>query len=405
MGGTLYSVSRIPYLGALTFICYYRSTSNIVKAAQKVISTSDGQSGADKLRQEMIPKRAAGPSPRIVACTDGKTEGAHACQPIHCRMISASHLFALFFIVLAQFVVNWVNKQLANGSYGKDHSVAFIYRTNAQSRELEEACVQQNLPYVIFGSATSFYKRQEIKDCLCYLRWLYNGRDRTSMLRAVETPKRGIGDTAIREFDEYCALVDQLWEEQYPDSPRPSPLQVLFHLSGDDSGLTVPNAQFPPPTIALSTRPLRLLTEFSRQLASLRIFAKTATVEQLLNQVVESMMLIPHLDKISKSKAEFDERQAIVQELLQATSRYNAAGPCLPDAMIATGDAEFTQPPLGTFLDDVALITDMADSNDESSEDRFVVNLMTIHASKGMEFDTVFFVGVEDGTLPTSQVR
>lgn len=307
--------------------------------------------------------------------------------------------------VSATFVVKKVKELVSSGVYGPDYSVAFIYRTNAQSRHLEEACVQHNLPYVIFGSATSFYKRQEIKDCLCFFRWLYNGRDRSSMLRAIETPKRGLGDTAIREFDEYCALVDQHWEEHHPEASKATSLEILFHLSGDDSWCALKGAQFPPPSVAISTRPLKLLTEFSRQMVGIRNLAKTATVEQVLTAVVSELGLISHLDKISKSKSEFEERQANVEELQQATQRYADAGPCLPAVVDVMGEDGFTQSPLGNFLDDVALVTDMADSAERSTEQRFVAKMMTIHASKGMEFDTVFFVGIEDGTLPTSQVR
>lgn len=293
---------------------------------------------------------------------------------------------------------------ISTGVYGFDHSVAFIYRTNAQSRALEEACVKYNLPYVIFGSATSFYKRQEIKDCLCFLRWLYNGRDRISMLRAMGTPKRGIGDTAIREFDAYCADVDQLWDEIFPEATKPSPLEVLFHLSGDDSWCSSHGAQFPPPSVSLSTRPLKLLTKFSKQMVGIQRLATEASVEQVLSTIVNEMDLIPHLDKISKSKTEFEERQANVQELQQATRRYTDAGACLLQEEKAMGENEVNQSPLGNFLDDVALVTEMTDNAERSTEDRFVANLMTIHASKGMEFDTVFFVGIEDGTLPTMQV-
>lgn len=304
----------------------------------------------------------------------------------------------------AEFVVKKVKEQVSAGEYGTDYSVAFIYRTNAQSRHLEEACVRYNLPYVIFGSATSFYKRQEIKDCLCFLRWLYNGRDRSSMLRAFETPKRGIGDTAIREFDEYCALVDQLWDEHHPEATKPTILEILFHLSGDDSWCNLEGAQFPPPSVSISTRPLKLLVEFSSQMVAFRRLAKVATVDQVLTAIVDDLKLIPHLDKISKSKSEFEERQANVQELQQASRRYTDAGSCLPEDNETMGEDGLTQSPLGNFLDDVALVTDMADRTEGLTEQRFVANLMTIHASKGMEFDTVFFVGIEDGTLPTNQV-
>lgn len=296
------------------------------------------------------------------------------------------------------------------GNYSANHSVAFIYRTNAQSRALEEACVKHNLPYVIFGSATSFYKRQEIKDCLCFLRWLHNGRDRTAMLRAMSTPKRGIGDVAVQEFDNYCAAVEAYYEKEFPGRAPPSSLDILISLSGD--GLMFLDSDAPFPSDSLSKRPMKLLTEFSTQMRSIRDRANEEPLENVLSAVIAELGIFRHLDKISKSVAEFEERKQNVRELQQATVAYTNHGPCLATSIKAEvgGEGEesgadkgttFRESPLGNFLDDVALVTDLAE---RSSEERFVVNLMTAHASKGMEFDTVFVLGNEDGTFPTSQV-
>jgi DNA helicase-2/ATP-dependent DNA helicase PcrA len=122
----------------------YRSAPNIVRAAEKVI----GSSGKDEQRQSMKPTRESGPSPRVVACADEKGE--------------------------ANFVVDNILDMVIAGTVKPDATVTLIYRTNAQSRHLEEACVQKGLNYVIRGAAGGFYKRAEIKDCLCFLRWLNN---------------------------------------------------------------------------------------------------------------------------------------------------------------------------------------------------------------------------------------
>jgi len=294
-----------------------------------------------------------------------------------------------------------VKGALAAGNYSASHSVAFIYRTNAQSRALEEACVKQNLPYVIFGSATSFYKRQEIKDCLCYLRWLHNGRDRAAMLRAMSTPKRGIGNVAVEEFESYCSHIDDFYDRESPGRSSPSQLDLLISLSdGNDQPFVqgaLPASQF------LSKRTLKLLVDFAKQMHSIRERAYSEPLEVVLAAVISEMRMIPHLDKISKSSSEFDERKQNVNELQQATKTYTKQGPCL--ATVGDGDGTggpvFLETPLGNFLDDVALVTDLAE---RSSEERFVVNLMTVHASKGGEYDTVFVLGMEDGTFPTSQV-
>jgi ATP-dependent exoDNAse (exonuclease V) beta subunit len=138
---------------------------------------------------------------------------------------------------------------------------------------------------------------------------------------------------------------------------------------------------------------------------SIRDMAYTIPVARVLALIIETLELIPHFDKISKSKAEFEERQANVRELRKASERYTKSGPCLSreEVVVAENIDEFTQSPLGTFLDDVSLVTEMADAAERPGEERFVASLMTIHASKGMEFDAVFVVGNEDGTFPTSQ--
>ena len=199
-------------------------------------------------------------------------------------------------------------------------------------------------------------------------------------------------------------LVNQLWDEHHAEATKPSPLEVLFHLSGDDSWCSLEGAQFPPPSVSLFTRPLKLFKEFSSKMVSLRRLANVATVEKVLDAIVNDFGLIDHFGKILKSKTESEERVANVRELHQASRRYSDAGPCLLDDNKAMGEDEVTQSLLGNFLDDISLVADMANITDRSTEMRFVANLMTIHASKGMEFDTVYVVGLEDGTLPKYQV-
>jgi DNA helicase II / ATP-dependent DNA helicase PcrA len=302
-----------------------------------------------------------------------------------------------------------IRKNLSSGAYTANHKVAFVYRTNAQSRLLEEACVQFNVPYVIFGSFTSFYNSHEIKDCLCFLRWLRNGRDRIAMLRAIETPKRGLGDSAIREFDNYCAIVEEFWEEHFSEQPRPSPLDILFLLSGNFSNRVVESPNFPAPGASLSTRPLKLFVDFSRQMFLLRDVATYSTVSKTLQFLVEAFDLKPYFNKISNSKNDYEERLANVDELTKAAMRYDADGACLSlgkTEIVSTDETGDNQSSLGSFLDDVSMVTEIADSKvNENGGERFVASLMTIHASKGMEFDSVFFVGVEDKTIPSAQVR
>lgn len=358
----------------------YRSTSNIVKAAQKIISADGGGSKKQKnLRQDMKPMRGSGPTPRILACVDSKTE--------------------------AGIVVKTIQDLINSGEYTPENTVAVIYRTNAQSRAIEDACVQENLPYVIRGSSGSFYKRAEIRDCLCFLRLLANGQDEAALLRSIKTPSRGIGHVAIEEFRQYCAEVDRFYDSSYPDLRKPTPFDLLLSLSAaseNSASDLVPD--LPSPENSMSKRALNRFVPFSKQMRGMKEKAYTLTVADLLSSIVDDLGLKAHFDAISKSEAEFSDRWSNVMELRQAAQRYGEDGPSLNQTN-AEADTGFVESHLGNFLDDVALVTDMADESqdDEGAERRLVVSLMTIHASKGMEFDCVFLIGNEDGTLPTRQ--
>jgi hypothetical protein len=298
---------------------------------------------------------------------------------------------------------------IESGDFTPDSTVAIIYRTNAQSRAIEEACVQSNMPYVVRGSSGSFYKRAEIQDCLCFLRLLHNGRDEAAMTRAIKTPSRGIGDVAYQEFCKYCSHVDDFYVSNYPDTPRPTPFDVLLSLTdehhiNDPSGLV---NDAPSPSETMSKRALNRFLPFSTQMHLIRSKARKVTVAGLLSSIITTLDLRSHIDSISKSSSEFSDRWSNVIELRQAAQRYNGGGASMSTGIANDSDAEapmeFAESLLGNFLDDVALVTDMADdaARDDSVEKRLVANLMTIHASKGMEFDGVFLVGNEDGTLPT----
>lgn len=219
--------------------------------------------------------------------------------------------------------------------------------------------MKQNLPYVIFGSATSFYKRQEVKDCLCFLRWLHNGRDRGSMLRAFITPKRGIGDSAIGEFDSLCEMVDKEWQSKWGNVPGPTPLDVLLSFSGPTEftdRLAVDHSS------RVSSRFNKLFTKFSQQIRNVHTYASKATVGQVLARLIEELELMKHFDKISKSRSEFEERKSNVEELRRAAEKY--VGPCLSTKLAPSNLDEFEPTPLGEFLDDVALVADVSSDAD-----------------------------------------
>ena len=123
----------------------------------------------------------------------------------------------------------------AEGTLTPLSTAAIIYRTNAQSRSFEEACVSHNLRYLVRGNAGTFYSRAEVKDCLCFLRFLYNGFDRAAIARAVKTPSRGIGEVSLNEFWAYCEKGTVGVSADVPSSP----LDVLISLI-DDGGEKLP---------------------------------------------------------------------------------------------------------------------------------------------------------------------
>jgi DNA helicase-2/ATP-dependent DNA helicase PcrA len=386
----------------------YRSTSNIVKAAEKVISAGQWKKpsvsideddsvasldsdewSSDEVRRSMKPKRGAGPSPRVIACADERAE--------------------------ATFVVETILNMTSKEELKPDSTVAIIYRTNAQSRYLEEACVDKNLPYVIRGGAGGFYKRAEIKDSLCFLRWLFNGDDESSMLRAFKTPSKGIGDKAIEEFRAYVGKVQEYYRRSRPLNQRPTPLDILTSMASNQSspdGFTLLVDGAPEPTEYISKRALTKFIEFGQKMGDIRTNALTMTVDKLLFYIIDELKLIEHFDSISKTKTEFADRQENVQELRQAAKKYATYGPALMSrnaASVKLTDDPFmdeSESALGIFLDDVALVSDAAETESEGDgskgRERMIVNLMTIHASKGTEFDAVFVVGLEEGTLPCS---
>lgn len=364
-------VDKFPWnVDTLYLMENYRSTTNIVRAAQKVISSSSSDTSKKNIRMDMKPMRGKGPSPRVLACANAKAE--------------------------ASFVVKEINKMVAEGILKPSSTVAIIYRTNAQSRALEEACVENNLKYLMRGSAGTFYSRAEIKDCLCFLKWLYNGRDITSMKRAMTTPNRGLGDVSQNEFLRYCSLVQDTILNT--DSPRDlTPLDILIILTEEETDFVLPLST----DGIISKRTLNRLIPFGIKMNKIMKRACSDTVDQLLNSIIETMELKNHLDSICKTSEEFADRWSNVMELLSASERYAKDGPSLSRNKSADSDISEISP-LGSFLDDASLLSEIendVNSNgvDEMKDDRIVANLMTIHASKGMEFDACFLVGNEEG--------
>ncbi|MCB9134922.1 MAG: UvrD-helicase domain-containing protein [Anaerolineales bacterium] len=253
--------------------------------------------------------------------------------------------------VAAEYVVDTIalnisDKRAIPGDF------AIMYRTNAQSRVLEEAFLKAGLPYRLVG-AQRFYGRKEVKDLIAYLRLIQNPSDEASLLRVINTPTRGVGDKTITALRTLAGKVGQ------------SPGNLLLELRrGSDS----------PHYAALPGRAAAPLAAFGEMLNRWVLKRDESTPLQLMDQVLHNLEYEAYLDT---STEEGMGRWENVQELRR----------------LAT---EYTDRSLVDFLQDIALVSDqdtLATTNDAPT-------LLTFHAAKGLEFPTVFIVGLEDGTLP-----
>lgn len=253
----------------------------------------------------------------------------------------------------AQYIADNITKlnTVYNNSYG---DIAVLYRTNAQSRVIEEAFMKWGIPYTMVGGL-KFYDRKEIKDILAYLRVLFNPADRLSLLRIINVPRRGIGNTTIGRLSDYA----------------------------DRHGLSlfdvVSNPELVEGLTARAKRPLEGLAEF---IFNLMPCLDTIPVAELLEKVMNDSGYMAELEK--EQTPQDEARIENLKELLTVAKEFAAA------------DTENT---LENFLSHVSLVSDIDSA--ETAVDR--VTLMTLHSAKGLEFPVVFMAGMEEGLFPHSR--
>jgi DNA helicase II / ATP-dependent DNA helicase PcrA len=246
---------------------------------------------------------------------------------------------------------NWVAQSLvqARGEGAAYSDIALFYRTNAQSRVLEDALRRAGIPYVIVGSVR-FYERKEVKDVLAYLRLIVNANDDVAFRRAIGVPTRGIGRTSLDRLDAVAAREER----------------SLLDL-----------AATPPADIGGKQR--RGLEEFAALIARLRTERAGAPLPAFVDLVLDATGYKATLEQ---------ERSPEAQARLEN----------LEELVAAAEDHERTQadPSLESFLDSVALVSDADEIPDEARG----VTMMTLHSAKGLEFDRVFMTGLEEGVFP-----
>ncbi len=299
----------------------YRSTSTILKAANSVIANN-----TERIEKVLRATRSEGELIKLTRCDD---EIAEAEAVIHkLRILEAA------------------NPELRWGD------MAILYRTNAQSRTIEESLVRWSIPYMVVGGVR-FYDRREVKDILAYLRLLVNPADSVSLLRVINVPKRGIGKTTIQRLSDAAnQLGIPLWDVvSDPEAVR-----------------------------SLGGRSAKGLLQFCTLINDLKSYINQTNPSEIIQQILEKSGYLSEL--IAEATDEAEERRRNLQELVNAALQYQEEN--------EMGDLE-------GFLASAALASDA--DNKDTAADR--ITLMTLHSSKGLEFPVVCLVGMEQGLFPS----
>ncbi|HET8601924.1 MAG TPA: DNA helicase PcrA [Segeticoccus sp.] len=306
----------------------YRSTQTILRAANAVIARNEGR------RPKNLWTDAGDGAPIIGYVADSEHDEA-------------------------AFVARQIDR-LADEHGVKPRDVAVFYRTNAQSRAIEEVFVRVGLPYKVVGG-TRFYERREVKDALAYLRVIANPADTVNLRRILNVPKRGIGDRAE-------ACISALAERE----------RIAF----------IAALGRPEDAPGIATRSVTCIKAFTSLLEALQTVREGgAGVADLLEAVLEQT---GYLDELRKSHDPQDEtRVENLNELVAVAREFDEAN--------GTG----AESSLDDFLEQVSLVADADEIPDnEEAQEQGVVTLMTLHTAKGLEFPVVFLTGMEDGTFP-----
>lgn len=306
----------------------YRSTQNIVNAANVVISKN-----LQQFKKNVFSDNEEGEKIKVYRALSDADE--------------------------ANFVAGniW---ELHNTGQKKFSDFAILYRTNSQTRAFEDALRKKNIPYKVYGGL-SFYQRKEVKDLLAYLRLLVNENDSEALMRIVNYPARGIGDTTQNKLIVFA------------DSQNVPIAQVLDNLG------------FYAPQLGLNNGVITKLADFWAMIKAFQVMLKTEDVYTVAMEVAKRSNLIKFLK--DDQTPEGISRVENVQELMNSMQGFIEEQRQLED-----GDAS-----LSSFLENIALSADT--QNKESNGDE--VSLMTIHLSKGLEFPVVHLVGLEENLFPS----
>lgn len=311
----------------------YRSTQTILDAARAIIDRN-----AHRTPKALWTERGHGQGIQLFEAYDESEEAA--------------------------FVVHQIEKHVRSG--GKFGEMAVMYRTNAQSRTIEDALVRKRIPYQLVGG-TRFYDRREIRDVLAYLRLVHNPLDEVALQRVINVPTRGIGDKAMATLHAAAGACGvPLWP-------------ALQLIAADELAEVSPAAA----AVTVDARTLKALGSFHDLLARLITAREQLDVTALLGAILDNTGYAKH---VRDGTDEGEERWENVVELRNVAVDFEAMPP---------------REGLAALLESVALVADVDALDAKASADR--VTLLTLHAAKGLEYPTVIITGLEEGSIPHSR--
>ncbi len=285
----------------------YRSTKNILDTANSVIKNNK-----ERKEKNLWSKNGTGTKTKYLRAYDDKHE--------------------------IQMVIDEINKLLNEGYNKKD--IAVLYRTNAQSRLVEETFLKASIPYKVVGSYY-FYSRKEIKDLICYLRLILNNNDELSLRRVINVPKRGIGEATLNKLTNKAKEENKSLFEVIESGKEQQFKELIEFLTKESENLSLTEL------IDLVLTETGMKDEYEKE------------------DTLESNIRLDNLEEFKSVAKTFEDRTGSVN--------------------------------LADLLEEISLISDITEHQDENSD---VVTLMTIHSAKGLEFKIVFLIGMEDGIFP-----
>lgn len=299
----------------------YRSTQNIVNVANSIIANNK-----DQLKKHVFSEKESGDKIKVMRAFSDNEEGKMVSEEI-------------------------MQQRSLKGM--KWHDFAILYRTNAQSRSMEESLRKLNIPYKIYGGL-SFYQRKEIKDLIAYFRLTFNPNDEEAMKRVINYPRRGIGDTTV---DRIIVSADQ---------NGVTPWEVIIN-----------------PSQYLDGRTSGAVGVFATMIQSFQVLAKTLPAYEAAQHIAQHSGLLK--DLYEDKSVEGLNRYENIQELLNGIKEFSER-------------EDIEDRGLDVFMQDIALLTNDDNDKDPNAD---TVSLMTIHSSKGLEFPQVYVVGLEENLFPS----